>query len=168
MEGRLIGMCVPLSPQAGDTAAGVEWYDSGIGFAAILPTDPAWLERLASGESIQPGQLGVNVGPPAPGLRGITITRVPKRSAAAKAGIKRGDTIVEVAGLPTRHMGELRAAMGSVEAGQVVEVVVQRKDKKLRKQVKLGAPPQSEEDRRSTPRAPREASPRGGEGQGRG
>ena len=33
IRGRVLGVLVPLSPEAADEMAGVEWYDSGIGFA---------------------------------------------------------------------------------------------------------------------------------------
>ena len=33
LEGRVMGVLVPLSPQAETEVAGVDWYDSGIGFA---------------------------------------------------------------------------------------------------------------------------------------
>ena len=33
IRGRVMGVIVPLSPQSADEMAGVEWYDSGIGFA---------------------------------------------------------------------------------------------------------------------------------------
>ena len=36
IDGRVIGICVPLNPKAKDATASVEWYDSGIGFAIPL------------------------------------------------------------------------------------------------------------------------------------
>ena len=33
IQGRVLGVLVPLSPEATDEVAGVDWYDSGIGFA---------------------------------------------------------------------------------------------------------------------------------------
>lgn len=36
ISGRVLGVLVPMSPQGGAELAGVEWYDSGIGFAVPL------------------------------------------------------------------------------------------------------------------------------------
>src|SRR5262249_28458348 len=36
LDGRVIGICVPLTPGAQQEAAGAQWYDSGIGFAVPL------------------------------------------------------------------------------------------------------------------------------------
>ncbi|MCI0356859.1 MAG: S1C family serine protease, partial [Planctomycetaceae bacterium] len=36
LEGRVVGICAPLSPHGAGEAAGAEWYDSGIGFAVPL------------------------------------------------------------------------------------------------------------------------------------
>ena len=41
IRGRVLGVLVPLSPQGHDEVAGVEWYDSGIGFADPAGRDPA-------------------------------------------------------------------------------------------------------------------------------
>ena len=36
IEGRVLGICVPMNPKSQEAGAGVEWYDSGIGFAVPL------------------------------------------------------------------------------------------------------------------------------------
>jgi len=40
VEGQLMGICVPMNPQSQAISAGVEWYDSGIGFAIPLSASP--------------------------------------------------------------------------------------------------------------------------------
>src|SRR5262245_46807733 len=50
VEGRVIGVLVPASPRAEGDAAGVEWYDSGIGFAVPLEDVNATLARLKEGQ----------------------------------------------------------------------------------------------------------------------
>lgn len=59
IEGRGMGILVPLSPQKSDETAGVEWYDSGIGFAVPLEDIYAVLPRLKAGEDLAPGRMGV-------------------------------------------------------------------------------------------------------------
>jgi serine protease Do len=65
LQGRVIGICSPLSPNAQDALAGVEWYDSGIGFAVPLEGRDSHLARMKAGETLLPGgQLGVQLRPP--------------------------------------------------------------------------------------------------------
>lgn len=45
IEGRVIGINVPLSPKTDETLGGTEWYDSGIGFAVPIG-DPATMIKL--------------------------------------------------------------------------------------------------------------------------
>ena len=44
--GDALGVIVPLSPTAKEEAAGVEWYDSGIGFAIPMDDVLASFEKL--------------------------------------------------------------------------------------------------------------------------
>ena len=46
ISGRVLGVLVPASPHAQDETAGVEWYDSGIGFAIPMEDINAVLPRL--------------------------------------------------------------------------------------------------------------------------
>ena len=61
IEGRVMGLLVPLSPMASDELAGVEWYDSGIGFAVPLETINRMLPRLKKGEDLFGGLMGVSM-----------------------------------------------------------------------------------------------------------
>ena len=47
--------------QAAGDDAGVEWYDSGIGFAVPLTTVNRVLPRLEKGEDLHPGLLGISL-----------------------------------------------------------------------------------------------------------
>ena len=50
IRGRVLGVLVPMSPMATDELAGIEWYDSGIGFAVPLADIMQVLPRLEKGE----------------------------------------------------------------------------------------------------------------------
>ena len=61
IRGRVLGVLVPLSPEADDEMAGVEWYDSGIGFAVPLEHIQKVLPRLKKGEDLYPGLAGISL-----------------------------------------------------------------------------------------------------------
>ncbi|MEX0776876.1 MAG: trypsin-like peptidase domain-containing protein [Phycisphaeraceae bacterium] len=142
IEGRLIGVCVPLSPGSTAVAAGVEWYDSGIGFAVPLGNSDAWLDQLKQGKTIQPGRIGIVAGPipPAatlPGVVGVMVTQVKPDSAGAKAGLAQGDRIVAVDGREVVDLLALRMIMGRYVAGDHVKFKIIRADQPLEIVVQL-------------------------------
>ena len=53
IRGRVLGLAVPLSPSGRN--AGVEWYDSGIGFAATIADIAPLLARMKDGQVLQRG-----------------------------------------------------------------------------------------------------------------
>ena len=63
IQGRLIGICVPMNPQSQAVAAGVEWYDSGIGFAVPVDDFKQIIERLKDGQKILPAFIGIHTRP---------------------------------------------------------------------------------------------------------
>ncbi len=121
LQGRLIGICVPLNPQSQALGAGVEWYDSGIGFAIPLFGAEKLLDRLKNGERIASAFLGIQ-GIPDPGGKGIWIERVEPKSAAESAGLKIEDIIVSVAGVKVRDLMSLKHVLSRYEAGSEVEL----------------------------------------------
>lgn len=142
LEGRLIGICVPLNPQSQAIGAGVEWYDSGIGFAIPLAGAEGLLERLKAGERIMPAFLGVQGASDAQG-RGLQISEVVAGSGAAAAGLQAEDVLLALAGEPTKDLMSLRKILGRFEAGAEVEVELIPKGESAPKALKLvlGAPP---------------------------
>lgn len=84
--GRLIGICVPLNPNSLDKGAGVEWYDSGIGFAIPLHGLDDRLQRMKEGENFYPAYLGVVVTPTADD-RGVRVVMLDSLDARRQAAI---------------------------------------------------------------------------------
>lgn len=121
IQGRVIGICVPMNPQSQAIGAGVEWYDSGIGFAVPLYGADELLDRLKNGERIYPAFMGVRVVPNEKG-DGIFIEEVIKSSAADQAGLKRGDRIVSLDGKEVNDIMRQRQILNLFEAGQKIEV----------------------------------------------
>jgi serine protease Do len=142
LDGRLIGICVPLNPQSQAIGAGVEWYDSGIGFAIPLAGAEPLLERLKAGERIMPAFLGVQGAPDSQG-RGLQISEVVAGSGAAAAGMQAEDVLLAMAGEATKDLMSLRKILGRYEAGAEVEVELISKGETAPKKLTLvlGAPP---------------------------
>ena len=139
IEGRVMGVLVPLSPMASDVLAGVEWYDSGIGFAVPLEDIDRVLPRLEKGEDLYGGLLGIS-------MKGIDIYADPPILAAVEpnspaylAGLKPGDTVIEIDGRKIVRQAELRHRLGPHYAGDKVKLVVQRGNERLEKTVELAA-----------------------------
>ena len=125
IQGRLIGICVPMNPQSQAVAAGVEWYDSGIGFAVPVDDFGQLIERLKDGQRILPAFLGIKTGPVNDG-DGMRIEGVTKESAAATAGLIRGDILLAINEEPVNDMLRLRQVLNRFEAGQKITVSIQR------------------------------------------
>jgi serine protease Do len=131
LDGRVVGICAPLSPGAKSDAAGSEWYDSGIGFAVSLDGLDKIIERLKAGETLKSGFLGVQVEPagkPAEGKfePGVVIKEIVPDSPAAKAGLEKGDKLITIAGTDIADPTHLISLVGRHLAGDKVELKIQR------------------------------------------
>lgn len=137
ISGRVLGVLVPLAPEVGSDVAGVDWYDSGIGFAVPLEHVLQILPRLKAGHDLKPGILGV-------GLKSSDIFAQPAEIAACrvnspayKAGIKAGDTIVEADGQPVTRQAQLKTVLGSHYAGDQVALVLLRGKEQIKVEATL-------------------------------
>lgn len=128
LQGRAIGILVPLSPQGGGEAAGVEWYDGGIGFAIPMEDVLAVLDRLKAGEELKPGLMGVSFEAMGPLAGAARIDRVRPLSPADEAGLLVDDVIVEADGKPIDRVPALQHILGAKYAGESVSLVVKRGD----------------------------------------
>jgi serine protease Do len=137
LEGRAIGVLVPMSPQEDDESAGVEWYDGGIAFAVPMEDVYAALPRLRKGETLMPGLMGVSFSDSSPLAGAAKIDRVRPESPAAKAGLKVGDVIVEIDGRPIERIPAMKHYLGGKYAGDEVAVTVRRANESLTSKVKL-------------------------------
>jgi len=143
LDGRVIGVCVPLSPGSREEAAGAEWYDSGIGFAVPLEGLEEILERLKAGETLQHAFLGVAAEPYGEPPSGVQVKEVVPDSPAAKAGLEKGDKILSIAGAEVIDVTHLRSVLGRHFAGERVEVSIRRgeEDKKVMAELTVPPPP---------------------------
>ncbi len=142
--GKVIGICVPMNPNSQAIGAGVEWYDSGIGFVVPLHNSEELIERLKNGERIYPAFLGVRSAPNPEG-NGLRIEEVVKDTAAKEAGLKNADIILEVNGQAVNDLMRLKQLMNRYESGQEIELTVipdsDESKKQVKMKLKLGKPP---------------------------
>src|SRR5262249_774710 len=128
---------VPMSPTETGEVAGVEWYDSGIGFAVPLEHINRALDRLKRGEDLHPGLLGVSLKAGDPYADPPIIAACHPKSPAAEAGLKSGDQIVEIEGVKVASLSEMRHQLGPRYAGEKVSVVVLRGKERIERSLEL-------------------------------
>lgn len=130
VEGRMIGLCVPLSPMSADLTAGSEWYDSGIGFAVPLHGAEERIAAMREGETIKPGRMGIQPKPvrAAEGsdAHGAEIAKVVPDSPAAKANLQNGDIITAVGDRQVLDSVHLRTLLGRYVAGNEIKLRIKR------------------------------------------
>ena len=144
IEGRVIGVCVPLSPHSKEEDAGVEWYDSGIGFAIPLAESEKLLLALRKeGHVIRAGVLGVQLKAAEDNQPGAIVGTVMPNLAAAKAGMKSGDRIVGFEGQSVSDVSELRIMLSRFSAGERVKLQVKRDNDTLTLELELSVAPPS-------------------------
>ena len=136
-NGRLIGVNVAIA-----TAGGGEAGSIGVGFA--IPSNTAYRiaqEIMETGEATH-GLLGAlvrnNSDDDSSFSTGAYVEQVTEQGAAAAAGIRSGDVVVEFAGQRVTSSGDLTALVRAQPAGAEVEVVVVRAGERRSFAVKLG------------------------------
>ena len=148
LEGRVLGICVPLNPQSQAVGAGVEWYDSGIGFAIPVSMDAKFIERLKDPDfKASPPFMGIKM-QKVPEVDGLWIEEVVRDSPADFAGIRREDVVKEIAGEVVNDVMALRKILHRYECGDEVEVKVWFEETDETKTVKivLGSPPRPKDE----------------------
>jgi serine protease Do len=137
LDGRCLGIIVPMSPDRDELTAGADWYDSGIGFAVPLEDVLRVLDRLKKGETLKPGRLGI-LYPDRGLLTGeVKIDKVRPRSPAEAAGLKADDVIVAVDGQDVPRAATLKQLLGPRYGGETVVVKIRRGNETLEKSITL-------------------------------
>ncbi len=126
IEGNVLGICVPLSPRAQGEASGVDWYDSGIGFAIPLSGAKRLIEEMKTGKHIKPGKLGLLPEQKTPEGGGVEVKQVAKNSPAEKAGLQAKDVIAAVNGEKIADVMDLRVILGRHVSGDELTLKILR------------------------------------------
>ncbi|HID76974.1 MAG TPA: PDZ domain-containing protein [Planctomycetaceae bacterium] len=139
IHGRVLGLLVPLSPQADNEVAGVEWYDSGIGFAIPGFELQRIVERLKGGKDLHPGLAGFHFGRENIYIAPPVVVGVRPNSPAYKAGLEPGDRIVRVDDRSVARAAEVKEAVSRRYAGQTLSLVIERGEQRRECQIELAA-----------------------------
>lgn len=137
LRGRVLGILVPLSPQGKGLTDGMNWYDSGIGFAIPLEDIFSKLETLQSGNDLHPGLMGVSFPGTAAFLAEPTVLEVRPNSPAAEAGFQKQDRVIRAEGKATPSVAALRQVLGRIYAGDTVSLTVLRDEEEVTLEVTL-------------------------------
>jgi len=136
VEGRVLGICVPLGTLPGETA-GVELYDSGIGFAIGGWTLADVAPTLAAGQNIYRGFIGIRLSDS--DKIGAFVVGVADPSPAKNAGIRPRDRIIQIDNHAVPHVHTLLRHMNYRPAGESVRLIILRGQQHLEKTLELTA-----------------------------
>lgn len=112
----------------------------GIGFAIPINMARLIADQLISSGEVTRGWLGVSIQPLDAALAesfgldrvtGALVTRVLPGTPAAKAGLQRGDVLLNLAGKPVRGVKELQLLVASSPLGKALPLEVLREGKRL-------------------------------------
>ena len=139
LNGKVLGILVPLAPGDSGTeiSAGVEWYDSGIGFAIPAVDALVIVEQLRAGNDLFHGVMGVAFSTRNPLATEFVISAVHPGSPADVAGLKKGDQIIVANGLQMNRFGIFESVVKKSYAGATLNLTLKRGDELLDKSVVL-------------------------------
>ena len=131
-RGEVVGMMTAILSRTGRS----EGVSLAVPIDVVLPAARA----IARGEPIRRASLAVVVRETdvrGAGLPGLEITRFLPGSAAPDAGLRVGDVILEVDGVPTARVPDLQRAVWRREPGAFVSVVFARADQRFQASVRV-------------------------------
>jgi S1-C subfamily serine protease len=131
-QGRVIGVNSQIQTSGGN-------QNSGVGFAVPVDAIKRALPFLKAGKDVPHAYLGVSTSQATSG--GAQVGNVIANGPAAKAGLRTGDRIVEIAGTPVREPDDVAAVVNTRRPNDEVRVVVERGGQRLTLTVKLGEQP---------------------------
>lgn len=134
IQGRVVGMNVPMAQRPGELA-GIEMYDSGVGFALTGDQLTSIVQQLKSGVSVYRGWLGIQVDPHRPDA--VVIDQLADPSPMRTAGARRGDRIIAIEGQPVLHYGQFFQRVALLPAGRTVHITLARDGQPLAVDVTL-------------------------------
>ena len=145
LKGKVIGINTAIfSPSGGFV---------GVGFAIPINKAKEILEDLIEKGKVTRGYLGVKTQDITdelvrsfglPGIEGALVSEVIQGEAAEKAGVKRGDVIVQAGDKPIQNSNDLRSAIGRTQPGKKITLKIIRSKKEIAVEAALGKAPEEE------------------------
>ncbi|MCD6087710.1 MAG: PDZ domain-containing protein [Candidatus Hydrothermae bacterium] len=96
------------------------------------------IKRILATGNLSEAWLGIAA---APGKSGVIVKRVISGSPADRAGLKRGDIIIEAEGQKVQSPDELRNLIRGKSPGDTIEIVLEREGKRLKLHAQLDKKP---------------------------
>ena len=150
MEGKVIGINTAIIP-----------YAQGLGFAIPVNRAKEIMNDLVSFGRVKRGWLGVSIRDinekiakayGVKGTEGAMINDVFKGDPADKAGIKRGDVVIELNGSKIKDANSFVQKVRTLAPNSTAKLVIIRKGKRMTFNVKLGERPNTADGRPESPR----------------
>ena len=132
-RGRVIGVNSQIRTDGGNA-------NSGVGFAVPVDEIKRSLPALEKGKDPERAFLGVSSSPAPDG--GADVGSVVADGPAGKAGLREGDTIVEIADQAVREPDDVSAVINARRPGDKLRVVVERDGERRTLTVTLGEQPE--------------------------
>ena len=141
-EGRVVGINTAISSRSGG--------NEGVGFAIPVGLAKNILDQLRESGKVERGWLGVGIQDVTPDLAssldlgdatGALVANVSPDSPAARAGLERGDVIVEFEGRPITESHQLPALVAESRIGSTAHLTVLRNGGRQTLDVKIAALP---------------------------
>lgn len=135
LEGRVLGILVPLVAAGEDPVSRVGWYDSGIGFA--VPVADLRIPDMVAGGELHSGWSGISFRESAGLASPAVVAAIEGDSPAGQAGIEPGDRVTAANGQPVELLAGLRQISGPLYAGDILSLTLDRKGQVIERQLKL-------------------------------
>jgi Do/DeqQ family serine protease len=134
LRGDLIGISTAFFGASGSNA--------GMGFAIPINMVRNVVDQILEYGEVRRGNLGVTIDDPTSGLiremklatpqtGAVVVVKVEAGSVAARAGLKSGDVVTELAGMPMRGASDLRNRIALLRVGEVATLTVLRDGKPM-------------------------------------
>lgn len=144
IDGKVVGVNAAISTVSGGNI--------GIGFAipvniaqksATDLIEKGYVERAYLGILPQAITPDIQKTLDLPSLKGVLIAKVEEDTPAEKAGLKRGDIIIEFDGQPVDNVDKFRLMVANADVGKTVEIKILRDGKELIKKATLTPYPET-------------------------
>ena len=126
IDGKVLGIPVPLSMMSNNITAGADMYDAGVGLAIPWEDALALLPKLKAGNDLLPGMAGIGFKDNQMFIGEPVIAEVDSDSPAGKAGLKTGDKIVKIDDVPMASALDVTKNLGLRYAGETLTIVFLR------------------------------------------